>query len=280
MKKMNYKHFFKNNLLRKISEITTFRQYPIWIDGASFTLAGTEFFMTHNPEDLKRLQTTEERFLLGKTRNLVTNTVAMRDSESIKQIVDIGIYKGGSIALYALLFSPLKLVGIEYSTEPVEPLDKFITKNGLRRQVSTYYGVNQADSKRLIQIVDAEFGGVQLDLVIDDASHYYAETRSSFETLFPMLRPGGIYIIEDWGWAHWAGDEWQNSKYFPASSPSLTNLLIEISMLCASRPDLVASLQVEHSVITVRRGNAQFEAEEFKLEQQYLNRGNKFEPII
>lgn len=35
----------------------------------------------------------------------------------------------------------------------------------------------------------------------------------------------------------------------------MTNLLIEISMLCASRPDLVASLQVEHSVITVRRGN-------------------------
>jgi hypothetical protein len=168
---------------------------PIWKSDASFTLAETEFLMMHNPEDLKRLETTNERFLLGKTRNLVTNTVAMRDSESIKQIVDLGIYKGGSIALYALLFMPLKLVGIEYSKEPVEPLNNFIAKNGLQKQVSTYYGVNQADSKQLRQIVGAEFGGVELDLVVDDASHYYAETRSSFETLFPMLRPGGIIGI-------------------------------------------------------------------------------------
>jgi predicted O-methyltransferase YrrM len=253
---------------------------PIWKSDASFTLAETEFLMMHNPEDLKRLETTNERFLLGKTRNLVTNTVAMRDSESIKQIVDLGIYKGGSIALYALLFMPLKLVGIEYSKEPVEPLNNFIAKNGLQKQVSTYYGVNQADSKQLRQIVGAEFGGVELDLVVDDASHYYAETRSSFETLFPMLRPGGIYIIEDWGWAHWAGDEWQKSKYFSSKSPSLTNLLIEISMLCASRPDLVASLQIEQSVIAVRRGSAKFEPGDFKLEQKYLNRGKKFKPIM
>ena len=253
---------------------------PIWINDARFTLADAEFLMMHNPEDLNRSQTTEERFLLGKTRKLVTNTVAMRDSENIRQIVDLGIYKGGSVALYALLFEPLKLVGIEYVKEPVQPLENFITKRGLQEQIRTYYGVNQSDSKRLRKIVDAEFNGVMLDLVVDDASHFYAETKSSFETLFPMLRPGGIYIIEDWGWAHWAGDEWQKSKYFPAKSPSLTNLLIEIAMLSASVPDLVASLQVEHSVITVRRGSAQFDQGQFKLEQKYLNRGNKFNPVM
>jgi hypothetical protein len=42
-----------------------------------------------------------------------------------------------------------------------------------------------------------------LDLVIDDASHIYGPTKASFQALFPLLRPGGLYLIEDWAWAHW-----------------------------------------------------------------------------
>lgn len=42
-----------------------------------------------------------------------------------------------------------------------------------------------------------------LDLVVDDASHMLSETLSSFEQFFPLLRPGGLYIIEDWSWGQW-----------------------------------------------------------------------------
>jgi predicted methyltransferase len=35
-----------------------------------------------------------------------------------------------------------------------------------------------------------------LDLVVDDTSHL-GPTRASFNTLFPRLRPGGVYVIED-----------------------------------------------------------------------------------
>ncbi len=68
--------------------------------------------------------------------------------------------------------------------------------------VSVYYGVNQADTARLAEIVRDEFAGVPLDLVVDDASHLFDETRASFNALFPHLRPGGSYIIEDWSWPH------------------------------------------------------------------------------
>ena len=52
---------------------------------------------------------------------------------------------------------------------------------------------------KLLSIVHKDFNG-QLDLVIDDASHLYTETKKSFEILFPLLKAGGLYVIEDWSW--------------------------------------------------------------------------------
>jgi hypothetical protein len=34
--------------------------------------------------------------------------------------------------------------------------------------------------------------------VIDDASHLLDPTRASFNVPFPLVRPGGVYVIEDW----------------------------------------------------------------------------------
>ena len=52
------------------------------------------------------------------------------------------------------------------------------------------------------EILDHEFVDESIDLVIDDASHLYVETKASFEELFPRLRPGGLFIIEDWASGH------------------------------------------------------------------------------
>ena len=38
--------------------------------------------------------------------------------------------------------------------------------------------------------IDQEFAGEPIDLVIDDASHYYEHSRRSFEIVFPRLREG------------------------------------------------------------------------------------------
>jgi hypothetical protein len=48
-----------------------------------------------------------------------------------------------------------------------------------------------------LHIIATEFGAMPLDLVSDDASHLLRETRASFNALFPRLRSGGEYIIED-----------------------------------------------------------------------------------
>jgi hypothetical protein len=63
-------------------------------------------------------------------------------------------------------------------------------------------GTDQTDATKLHSIVREDLEG-HLDLVIDDASHLYAQTKRSFELLFPLLRTGGLYIIEDWSWGCW-----------------------------------------------------------------------------
>ncbi|MEV7009989.1 class I SAM-dependent methyltransferase [Streptosporangium sp. NPDC051022] len=44
-----------------------------------------------------------------------------------------------------------------------------------------------------------------LDIVIDDGSHVNEHVLTSFRALFPHVRPGGLYVIEDLQTAYWPG---------------------------------------------------------------------------
>jgi hypothetical protein len=54
----------------------------------------------------------------------------------------------------------------------------------------------------------------------------YALTKKSFETLFSLLRPEGLYIIEDWAWGHWQA--FQASDHPWSYEVPLTKLIFEI----------------------------------------------------
>ena len=232
------------------------RLNPHWVDEKQMAIGDVSFVVTFDLDDLKSYDSSSKRFLLGKARPMVDAMVEIRDHEDIRTIVDLGIFKGGSVALYAKLFDPEKLVAIEILPDPVPALSEFIAREGLDARVKPYYGVSQADAARVEAILASEFRDQDVDLVVDDASHYYSETRASFNLIFPYLRPGGIYVVEDWGWVHWAGDTWQKSEAFPQFLPALSNLLVEVCMLCASRPDLISSVHVTASTFVIRKGDA------------------------
>ena len=251
-----------------------------WRDQHTCRVGVTDFALMRDLDDLHSRGSTADCFVLGKNRQLIDDLLKIRETTHIERIVDLGIFKGGSMALYALLFDPVKLVGIEYATDVVAPLRDFIDRHALTETVRPYYGVNQADDARVRSIVEAEFAGAHIDLIVDDASHYYFETRASFNTLFPYLRPGGLYILEDWGWAHWQGDLWQKSKAFDASRPALSNFVFELCMLSASRPDLVESVHVTFNSCVVSRGLGDIPRDSFKIENCYLTRGKWFKPSM
>ena len=91
---------------------------------------------------------------------------------------------------FALLAQPRKIIAVDLEPQPLTALTEFADAHGLSDVVRPFYGVDQSDSARLTEIVEAELGDTPLDLVIDDASHYLEPTRSSFET-FPAYDQAG-----------------------------------------------------------------------------------------
>src|SRR4051794_6844014 len=163
----------------------------IWSADDRFTVDGVSFVCSHDAS-------TPDLFCIRKPRPLVDATVELVRRVHPDRIVEIGIASGGSAALLALVARPRALVAIERDAEPVGALADLAAARSL--PIFTHYGVDQSDHERLTTILDDDLGTETVDLVIDDASHRFEETRASFETLFPRLAPGGTYVIEDWNW--------------------------------------------------------------------------------
>jgi len=165
-----------------------------------------------------------------------------------------------------------------------------------------FFGVDQADRARVAAIARDEFRGAPLDLVVDDASHGLDETRVSFETLFPLLRPGGVYVIEDWNWqlklafALRQGLREQGTARPPAEldapertvwkpdavartieesfrRPPLETLVAELVLARACSGDAVADVSVDADWALVRRGPGDLDADGFRVADIYVDRG-------
>jgi hypothetical protein len=147
-----------------------------------------------------------EHFLFCKIKPLVDqyeDFLRRRGELRTERVFELGIWDGGSVVFWNELFRPRKHVALDLAGRADSPyFRRYVESRGLSDGVRTFWRANQADKARLLEIAASEFDG-PLDIVIDDASHLYGPTRASFEALFPLLAPGGLYLIEDWTWAHW-----------------------------------------------------------------------------
>src|SRR5262245_7560839 len=122
----------------------------------------------------------------------------LRQDFQPKCVFEIGICAGGSVVFWHEHFRPNKHVAIDLLPRTNnKPFMEYAGSTYVRDHLKTYWGVDQGDAASVNAILDREFD-TPLDLVIDDASHLYTPTKRAFETLFPRLRPGGLYLIEDW----------------------------------------------------------------------------------
>jgi predicted O-methyltransferase YrrM len=236
-------------------------------------------------------RTAGDRFTLMKPASLMALYERLLHEFERPRMVELGVAYGGSLAWFALCARPTRLVGIEHKADRNVNLDRFIQSRNLGAVVRPHYGVDQADGDRLREILTAEFRGEPIDLVVDDASHRYAATLASFETLFPLTRPGGLYVIEDWSGLHERAELYKRRLAQPTSVKTerlaariaeriesgvgaetpLSRLAIEFMLVQTPDTRLIDELTVNRHWIAVRRGPAALPATGFRLADHYTD---------
>jgi hypothetical protein len=118
-------------------------------------------------------------------------------------------------------------------------------------------------------IIESDLDGELVDAVIDDASHYYTETKAAFETVFPYLRTVGVYIIEDWAWGHvhnWPAES-------RAGEPLMSPLLSELMLVCGHGDGIIDKIEIERRFAVIWRGQTTVAKDRFRLADHYVARG-------
>jgi len=120
-------------------------------------------------------------------------------NEKIK-LLELGVFNGGSLHLWKDYFPNGKISGIDLKIP-----DGFENDD----RMAAYEG-SQVDFTFLKNVAEKE-APTGFDIIIDDASHIGELSRQSFWYLFDNhLKPGGLYVVEDWGTGYW--EDWPDGK--------------------------------------------------------------------
>ncbi|BBX05063.1 hypothetical protein BST36_24720 [Mycolicibacterium moriokaense] len=124
-------------------------------------------------------------------------------------LLELGVQRGGSMYLWRDLFPSGQIVGLDLN--PIEIQDD-------SGRIHIYQGFQQDPT--VLDRLAADVAPDGFDIVIDDASHLGEYTRDSFWHLFRHhLKPGGIYVIDDWGCAY--RSDWEDGHSYRGSRDAI-----------------------------------------------------------
>jgi hypothetical protein len=120
-------------------------------------------------------------------------------------LLELGVHRGGSLEMWAEFFPKGTIVGIDLkdiievdlSGKPLIVDGKTVIKQFSSDRIVSRKG-SQAD-RSFLNDLSAECAPGGWDIVMDDCSHVGELSLASFLSLFPLLKVGGLYIVEDWG---------------------------------------------------------------------------------
>jgi predicted O-methyltransferase YrrM len=251
-----------------------------WLDKNYLEINGISFYVDGIFKKLPDKYKHNEFFSIAKgTEDFTLYYDEIKDLK-LEKVIEIGIYEGGSVAFMNAAFKPKKLLAIEFSEKRVKNLDKYIEAHTEAGSVLCEYGLDQSDKQRLPALLEKHFPNRDVDIVVDDASHLYEESKASFNMIFPYLRTGAVYIIEDWSWAHSGMALFEAADGLWHDKLSLSNLLFEVMLAYASCPGLISGVKVNKNMIFVTKGDRHIEPGEFDVSAAYFTRGRVFEPTL
>jgi len=99
-------------------------------------------------------------------------------------VLELGVDTGGSLLLWKEYLGDAAVLGVDIKSCP----ELLLFREGI-----FFHQIDCVDRAA----IEREFAGVTFDVIIDDASHLPSSQVASFELLYPKLKVGGLYVIED-----------------------------------------------------------------------------------
>jgi hypothetical protein len=115
--------------------------------------------------------------------NFYEQQFARRRQEPLT-LLEVGVFNGASVRTWREYFPNAKIVGAD-----IEPMAK--RWRGERIEIEYMDQSNLEDLNR-VAIKHGPF-----DIVIEDGSHLWEHQITTLKTLYPHVRPGGLYVVED-----------------------------------------------------------------------------------
>ena len=102
---------------------------------------------------------------------------------SVKLVMEVGVADGSCLLAWRDIFPNATIVGVD-----IHPSDR---AHGERLEF-------HLGDQRVRRHCEAAAAGRQFDLIVEDATHHIGDTLLTLYWLWPFVRPGGLYVVEEW----------------------------------------------------------------------------------
>jgi len=99
-------------------------------------------------------------------------------------LLEIGVFHGASLATWREYFPNAKIVGVD-----IQPSAKQFETDRVH--------IELADQSNLQHLAELAVKHGPFDIVIEDGSHMWEHQTTTLRALFPFVRNGGYYVVED-----------------------------------------------------------------------------------
>jgi len=130
------------------------------------------------------------------------------------KFLEVGIYKGNSVKFWEKYFTKADLNFIDITSENLE----------YTSERSKYFYLDQSNKLQLTDFIKES--GSNFDIIIEDGGHTMEQQLVSFAMLFPTVKSGGLYIVEDLHTSYWIEYGGSGDRVEPKSNKnSMTEFL-------------------------------------------------------
>lgn len=108
--------------------------------------------------------------------------------------LEIGVENGGSLQVAKKYFGNGDIYGVDINPN--------VCQMDLGENITTYcFDINSDEAFK------RSFNDTKFDIILDDGSHINSDIITTFKNLYSLVKPGGVYLVEDMHTSYWPGYE-------------------------------------------------------------------------